>query len=889
MRKALSTTRKSTWLILSLLLVVFVAVGIMLVPKRALGEADDGAGEGVHADVSLNETQESDGERFIARQDLVYSGAEYRMDELNSLLHVSGDAITPAMTASVVGYTDPYGIAAPAQNLPQTICDAGSYLICVDDGGTQYTFTVNIARAKIDLGNYSNLSWRLTNVGGAETNTELLNGAGVLLYIYTDPLGKEYPSETVLSAEQISELGLSTEYKIKTVMYSVVRNRYNSVVVSLSDSAAYTVEYERGTNTANTTGRYDAEATLTATKNYTFTLSDVTALRGISINVSENKMTAIVRKTWYIVDMNNWLVGSTGEDYAIADRVFGQETPVAAPKLRYGSDSDISMRLMRNGTQIGSDSFGVADFDKYINKVMPEGDYRLIVTAAGVYSEEVDNAATTDPEHPVKVTLYRSGFTESVAFSVDKATLPSLSEINAAVKGKTFMHEWAENAPHLYDNAAQELIDEYLSNHAVERDGTVWENYDALYNDDFSIMFNLARMQSDAYYAATDMTVSTADSDRYTVYYMISSLNYYSSIENLDYGDVRQNYYFEVVNVRAVDIPNIAAKDYNGEVQTADIADGLYYTVAANAGGTEVGKYNVVLSLRDPDCYMWRGQTPDNKTESITVSFDINKSHNQWVVEPTLQNWVEGRFDVDDNALIGSALFGYDDLTFIVTDTSQNRRVLFDSTYDDISVLNSIDAGEYFIRVNIAETESYSGLSHSMLFSVFKSPGIPGWGIFLIVLAVLAVIAAVLLVLWKKGIFRILTGRLIVAIRTKATVDATIAAVRASKKAEELRLKELEAKQRQLEIAGADNARQDALPAGQDDAAEVKPELEKPVPEATEPEPAAQAAATETAKPESETTATTEPATERSAPPKTSKAKTTSTKRRQNNKPKQNK
>lgn len=810
MRKTLNITRKSVWMLSLLFALALFAAVVFFAPSRVSGEEVD-AGISTYADES----------GFVVRDNLVYDGTTYDMTELNALLYASGEYITSDMTAAIVAYTDPVGVEADINKLPDVIHDAGTYTIRVaKSSGAPVEFSVNIARANINLANYDNLSWRLTEIAGEAANAELLNGTGMALYIYTDNSGNEYPSVTELSATQLSDLGLGDAYTVRTVLYSVVRNRYKDVTITVVDNDAYSVAYEQGSNVGNAIGRYDAAVTLTASKNYTFSANGISNFRGMTVSVDADRTTADVTKTWYIVDMGNWLVTSSGDDYSIADRVFGDDTPVAAPALKYGDDSDISMRLLRNGTQIGSNSFGVNDFADYINSAMPAGDYELIVTAAGVYSEETDDEATVDPENPVKVTLYRSGFTESIVFTVDKAVLPSLDAVNAAIKGKTFVHMWVENASHLYDFEAESVVNEYIENRYTDRDGTVWEDYDELYSDSFSITFNLASMQSDAYYGANDMTVAMVDPDRYTVYYKISAPNYYSSIDNLDNNDVRQNYFFEVVNVRAIEVPTVLSKTYNGSAQVADVADNLYYTVTTNNGGTAVGQYNVVFTLRRPDFYMWEGQTLDRKTESVTVKFEITKSANEWLVEPTIQNWVEGKFDADDNAVVGSSLFGFDTMTFVVTDTSVGGKVLFDSAIDDLSKLNELDAGNYFIKVTVAGTDSYNGLTSSMLFRVFKAPGIPVWSIVLIILGVVLIIAIVLFVLIKKGVFQILTGRLVLAIRTKATVDATIAAVRAAKQSEALRLKMAEdERNKQQQLRAAKAAEQEALPIGQKAAA----------------------------------------------------------------------
>ena len=93
---------------------------------------------------------------------------------------------------------------------------------------------------------------------------------------------------------------------------------------------------------------------------------------------------------------------------------------------------------------------------------------------------------------------------------------------------------------------------------------------------------------------------------------------------------------------------------------------------------------------------------------------------------------------------------------------------------------------------------------------MFDKDGLPWWAVVLIVAGALGVVAAVFFILHQKGVLQMLTGRFVIAMRARATVDATIAAVRANKVAaeakksvakaeEEDRLAELKANQSRAE------------------------------------------------------------------------------------------
>ncbi len=734
---------------------------------------------------------------FVARKDLAYDGKSYSMTELNSLLFSASDMITPNMTVTIESYTTADGDAVEKSDpaFPTAVSNAGKYGMKLIDGVTEYEFDIDIARKVIDLGDYTNnLSWKLTNVGGTSTASELRNQAGVTLYVYTAAAdGAEYPSRTVLSDSDIAELGLNEQYETRFVRYSVVRYRGENVMVTVGITGgmagvAYTTEY-RGGNSASAIGSYKASATVTANDNFTLTLAGAPvdgAARGITINVATDGRSATVDKVWYVVDVGNWTISDNGDEYTIADRVYGDTLAVMPPRIMYGDVHEVdygavidpvTLTLIRNGdTIIGNETFTRARFAYYINDAMPAGDYELRITAKEVTTVEydADDATQSNPHN-----IWHSGFTESVRFTVEKKAMPALvtDKVDRVISGKTFTYVW-DGTSHYYDDEAAADVDGALDSTAsFSRAGTVWalEQYDELFGG-FEIMFNLSRMQNDRYYTAETMPVALADPDKYTVFYKVSAPNYYDSIERLAEGVSRTDYYFEVINVRSVDIPVLRDKTYDGTSLTADIDDTLLYTVTSNIGGVNVGEYDVTVTLRQPDYYMWAGQTVTDKTASVVVKFGIVAANNRWEVEPVVSFWVEGDYDKTENAVLGAARYG----TTVIVITDSDDNIIYDSS-KGINKLDGAAAGVYRLSATVEASVNYDALTFSTFVHVFEKPGLPWWAILLIVVGVLMIVALVLLILYKKGVFRLLTGKLVLAIRTKATVDATIAAVRASK------------------------------------------------------------------------------------------------------------
>lgn len=75
------------------------------------------------------------------------------------------------------------------------------------------------------------------------------------------------------------------------------------------------------------------------------------------------------------------------------------------------------------------------------------------------------------------------------------------------------------------------------------------------------------------------------------------------------------------VEKQTVTAPAIASKVYNGEKQTADVADTPLYTVTENNGGTDAGSYDVKLTLRHPENYKWTEGAAE-----LVLSFTIAKA-----------------------------------------------------------------------------------------------------------------------------------------------------------------------------------------------------------------------------------------------------------------------
>ena len=104
------------------------------------------------------------------------------------------------------------------------------------------------------------------------------------------------------------------------------------------------------------------------------------------------------------------------------------------------------------------------------------------------------------------------------------------------------------------------------------------------------------------------------------------------------------------------------------------------------------------------------------------------------------------------------------------------------------------------MSAEVKETANYTGLKTTVLFDVVPN-NLPVWAVILIVVGSLGTVAVVFVILHEKGILQMLTGKVLLSMRTRANVDATLAAIRAAKVAREAEASVAAAKAREAEEA----------------------------------------------------------------------------------------
>lgn len=229
------------------------------------------------------------------------------------------------------------------------------------------------------------------------------------------------------------------------------------------------------------------------------------------------------------------------------------------------------------------------------------------------------------------------------------------------------------------------------------------------------------------------------------------------------------------------------ATDANGTNVVAGLKD---FRLTDGVVDDEVANLLATKLEADVDYYLCARfvSTSANYTDiaSNSIPFRVFRANNYWDKTPAIASWVTGRYDETENAIVAKAHFG--EATAVVTDEDGNK-------IDDLA---SLAPGKYTLTASVEGTRNYTGLAtYTFGFEVFKTPGLVWWAVLLVAGGALLVVAVVIFILWKKGVFRILTGKIVLAIRTRANVDAAIASVRAARRMEEGRKTVEEAKRRE--------------------------------------------------------------------------------------------
>ena len=153
-----------------------------------------------------------------------------------------------------------------------------------------------------------------------------------------------------------------------------------------------------------------------------------------------------------------------------------------------------------------------------------------------------------------------------------------------------------------------------------------------------------------------------------------------------------------------LDSPVIASKTYTGSNQTATVAENEAYEVTVNAGGTNVGEYDVVLTLTDTKKYEWTTPDADDKTK-VTLKFAITKAGNEITVL-TVDDRTYGETPKTPTA---TAKFGTPEFTYA---TSENG---------EYTATVPTAVGKYWVKATVEGTSNYDGAIKTAQFEIKKA------------------------------------------------------------------------------------------------------------------------------------------------------------------------
>ena len=163
------------------------------------------------------------------------------------------------------------------------------------------------------------------------------------------------------------------------------------------------------------------------------------------------------------------------------------------------------------------------------------------------------------------------------------------------------------------------------------------------------------------------------------------------------------------VNKIEVQLPTAKSKTYTGSPLTADVAASDLYAVTENNGGTNVGKYDVKLTLTDPVNYAFAGV----EGAVATLEFEITKADNEITMPGSIAD-----INCCGEPTIGATAKDGATVTYVYSTAE-------DGEYGD-KPEGGFVAGTYYVKAVAADTANLNGVtSQAMSFKVTHK--LNGW------------------------------------------------------------------------------------------------------------------------------------------------------------------
>ena len=198
-------------------------------------------------------------------------------------------------------------------------------------------------------------------------------------------------------------------------------------------------------------------------------------------------------------------------------------------------------------------------------------------------------------------------------WAYDFADIKNVGSYNVVVASANGNYEFVGDTDATFTVDAATITDVVVTGYKGEYDkaahGAV-VNASATTVDGSEVTFTYATSEDGVYGDAPEYT----DAGTYTVYYKVSATNHSEAKGS-----------FTVIITKAlVDLPAIEGKTYDGQTQTADVAENTLYNVVANNGGIKAGDYDVTVELADKNNYAWAQD--ENGDGIVTLTFTVEKA-----------------------------------------------------------------------------------------------------------------------------------------------------------------------------------------------------------------------------------------------------------------------
>lgn len=730
-----------------------------------------------------------------------------------------GSDITPEYVSYAAADADTYLSYSGTfeGNTVNTLVNATEYTVTINgDFGVSIadadrTIKIKIAPRVFDLRSSDFIDY----YGAGESNRlwllEESSGGGSATYSELGDLATYYDPQAEFNSEYGAKVTTGVLYnayaRYTGKPQSIVLNddyKINNVAFKDYKPAIKSIEYDNKTSTGlvNTVNKITTTATITLGANWALD--------------SGTGNTIVLTKEWYIVTINNALRALDGsENTSVAGWMFGSAAPALSIRPEHGdtavftltNESNVlarfAIRYSGKGEETvltyydvkSGDNGYVVDTEKELDDGYCAEQFAALEVGAYALNVAVPSYTSTDDhEHwwenaedeSSSIVYYPISRTYHFTVGCYEATNDTVGIVGAEGEAKEIMIEIVND--HVTYNALENNVPEVI----VTFRGVALEA-----GEDYELQSNNIKVgkASFVFVGKGNFMGSVPFGD---MYYIDQAVNSWKEVPSIMYWTY-SNYDKQMNLINAVptylDNPNDLwfkiTTDRDGEIPATTaltsfrLTDGIVSDdVAKSLSTLSVGTYYLFATVE--------GSTNYKALAPRGVAFKVFKDANRWEVAPKIDTWAEGSYNAD-NVPVYKVLHGT--ATIVIKDSKNN--VVY-STVTGVNKLSSATAGVYTLTATVVGSNDYDGIEYTMTFTVYEKRGVPAWTIWLIVLGTLLLVALVIFILIKTKVLRILTDKIMVEIRTKATVDATIASIRASKKNDEQKARAAKAKEEAL-------------------------------------------------------------------------------------------